>query len=303
MPSTRPLALIAAGAAVALLGGTQAAASTPAAVRAAMPAQSVSSTGDSVPALAAFREPAIVTLTHQGASNFIVAPINTAGAEGTSWANEIGLWSGTVFQAKESRAINAASVQADGAWSITVKPLKAAPVVPSAAYQGSGTAVVKFKSTLSSPKRITLTHDGESNFIVSPISSGGRGGASIVNEIGVFTGTVVLPKGTRYLAVNADGTWTTAIAKLSGAPVVPAAGYAGSGKSIVKLPKASKAGTRVTLTHDGESNFIVVPRKTSGKAGISLVNEIGTYSGTRVMRSGTKYLEIDADGTWTVKIG
>ena len=72
---------------------------------------------------------------------------------------------------------------------------------------------------------------------------------------------------------------------------------------MVKLPKAAKRGTRVTLTHDGESNFIVRPLKTSGKAGMSVVNEIGTYQGTRLLPSGTKYLEIDADGAWTVKVG
>jgi hypothetical protein len=303
MRTSRPVALLAGAAVVALLGAQQAVAVSPAVVPAAMSAQTVSGTGDATPALTPFREPAIVTLTHQGASNFMVAPVNSAGSEGMSWANEIGTWTGTVFQAKESRAIVSADVQADGAWTITVKPLKAAPVVPAKSYQGTGTEVVKFKNTLSSPKRITLTHTGESNYIVSPISSGGREGASIVNEIGAFTGTVVLPKGTRYLAVVADGTWTSAVASLARAPIVPAAGYTGTGKSVVKLPKAAKKGTQVTLTHDGESNFIVVPRKTSGKAGMSLVNEIGTYTGTRRLPAGTKYLEIDADGTWTVKIG
>ena len=269
----------------------------------AVKAQTVSGAGDAVPGLSAFREPAIVTLTHSGESNFIVAPVNSAGVEGMSWANEIGTWSGTVFQAKGSRPITAASVQADGAWSITVKPLKAAPTVPTTAAAGSGASVVKFKNTLSSPRRITLTHDGASNFIVSPITAGGREGASLVNEIGAFGGTVVLPKGTRYLAITADGTWTTRIAKLASAPTVPTAGYLGEGKAVVKLPKAAKRGTRVTLTHDGESNFIVRPLKTSGKAGMSVVNEIGTYQGTRLLPSGTKYLEIDADGAWTVKVG
>ena len=112
---------------------------------------------------------------------------------------------------------------------------------------------------------------------MSPITAGGREGASLVNEIGAFGGTVVLPKGTRYLAITADGTWTTRIAKLASAPTVPTAGYLGEGKAVVKLPKAAKRGTRVTLTHDGESNFIVRPLKTSGKAGMSVVNEIGTY--------------------------
>jgi len=94
-----------------------------------------------------------------------------------------------------------------------------------------------------------------------------------------------------------------AVGRRAGAPVVPAAGYTGTGMLVVKLPKAAKKGTQVTLTHDGDSKFIVRPLKTSGKAGMSLVNEIGTYTGTRRLPAGTKYLEIDADGTWTVKIG
>lgn len=269
----------------------------------AMTAQSVSGTGDAVPSLTSFREPAIVTLTHQGESNFIVRPINSAGAEGISWANEIGTWSGTVFQPKQSRAITAANVQADGAWSISVMPLKSAPIVPTKSYQGTGTAVVKFTYTQSSPKLITLTHQGASNFIVRPITSGGKQEASIVNEIGDFSGSVVLPKSTRYLEVIADGTWTSAISSLKTAPVVPTAGYQGTGKAVVKLSKASRKGAKVTLTHDGESNFIVRPLKASGKARFSIVNEIGDYSGTRVLPSGTKYLEVDADGSWSVKLG
>ncbi len=296
---TSTVATLAATVVAAALVAPAAGAAAPTAVK----AQTVSGVGDAVPGLSAFCEPAIVTLTHSGESNFIVAPVNSAGVEGMSWANEIGAWSGTVFQAKGSRPITAASVQADGTWSITVKPLKAAPTVKTPAGAGSGASVVKFKNTLSSPRRITLTHDGASNFIVSPITAGGRKGASLVNEIGAFSGTVVLPKGTRYLAITADGTWTTRIAKLSSAPTVPAAGYVGEGKAVVKLPKAAKRGTRVTLTHDGESNFIVRPLKTSGKAGMSVVNEIGTYQGTRLLPSGTKYLEIDADGTWTMKVG
>lgn len=173
--------------------------------------QTVSGAGSDVPALSPITAPVVVTLTYEGSDNFIVRPVNRDGDEGISWANEIGTWSGTIFQGKPSVPIVAASVEADGNWKIAIKPLAAAPVVSARRYSGSGYSVVKFRASSSGFKRIKFTHDGESNFIVRPISSSGSEGISLVNEIGPYAGTKVLPKGTRYLSVIADGAWSFSI--------------------------------------------------------------------------------------------
>lgn len=205
------------GFAAALVGGIllvalpQASASTQLAVMAASPAQEISGTGSDVPGLRPFREAVIVTMSHDGTSNFIVRPIDSAGEEGYSWANEIGVWTGTIFQEKGSKPIVAAGVDADGSWTIRVAPLASAPVVSMKAYAGAGDSVVQFRAASQGLKRIKLTHDGTSNFIVRPIDARGAEGYSLVNEIGPFTGTMLLPKGTRYLSVMADGNWSLKI--------------------------------------------------------------------------------------------
>jgi hypothetical protein len=192
--------------AVAWIGS--AASATPSIEIAALQSQVVSGSGADVPSLKPVKAAVIVTLRHSGDSNFIVHPIFSNGKEGYSWANEIGDWSGTVFQAKESKAIVAASVEADGNWTIRVAPLDRAPVVNSKGYRGSGTAVVQFSRPSTGFHRIKLTHDGESNFIVHPITPSGDEGYSLVNEIGSYSGTKVLPVNTQYVSVIADGNWS-----------------------------------------------------------------------------------------------
>lgn len=78
--------------------------------------------------------------------------------------------------------------------------------------------------------------------------------------------------------------------------------YEGVGDSIIVFPidtddvEPVTVFSRMTLTHDSESNFIVNGLLTS-----NLVNEIGSYSGTiRVPTDGLFGLEIIADGPWTV---
>ena len=61
----------------------------------------------------------------------------------------------------------------------------------------------------------------------------------------------------------------------------------------------------ITLTHKGSSNFIVKIFKENGDYE-SLINEIGNYSGQRIvtLKAGCKYyIEIRADGEWTIDFG
>jgi len=76
----------------------------------------------------------------------------------------------------------------------------------------------------------------------------------------------------------------------------------GIGDVVFRFPKQTKGLTRMTLTHDGESNFIVKPISTKGDDGFSLVNEIGAYEGTVRVPAGTKYIWVQADGNWNYKI-
>jgi hypothetical protein len=188
----------------------------PASLPAKAAPQTITGVGDDVPAIARVKDPIIITLSHQGESNFIVKPVGANGEEGFSWANEIGPWQGTTFQEMNDffsrygakNPIVALSVQADGPWNISIKPLGAAPRQALKSGKGTGESVVRFRSTPKGLTRITLQHDGESNFIVKPITASGKTGFSLVNEIGPYRGTKILPPGTQYLWVNADGNWS-----------------------------------------------------------------------------------------------
>ncbi|WP_084963093.1 hypothetical protein [Thermoactinospora rubra] len=57
-------------------------------------------------------------------------------------------------------------------------------------------------------RRLTLRHSGEGNFIVWALDNRGRYLRLLVNEIGDYRGRVILPAGTRYATVTADGAWS-----------------------------------------------------------------------------------------------
>lgn len=170
--------------------------------------QTIRGSGQDVPSLKSIRKPVIVKLRHTGSSNFAVWAINSRGAKTELWVNEIGRWSGTVFQERPSRRIVAADVTADGRWQIKVRPLKAARNVKPRKFSGSGASVIDFKRPSRGFKRIRLIHKGSSNFAVWSIDRKGRRTDLLANEIGRFRGRTVLPSGTRYLSIQADGRWT-----------------------------------------------------------------------------------------------
>jgi hypothetical protein len=83
-------------------------------------------------------------------------------------------------------------------------------------------------------------------------------------------------------------------------PVPSPVSLAGFGQFVSEpfLPPA--AASRVVLTHNGSSNFIVWAY---GDEQQLLVNTIGAYSGSRPLISeGSWFLEIDADGAWTASV-
>lgn len=173
--------------------------------------QTFSGTDDEVVTLSPFKDAVLITATYEGDSNFIVYPVDGSGKRGFSWFNEIDSWSGRVFQGSVVKPWAAFAVETTGDWTVTISPLSTAKVVNPKNYSGSGADVIKFSKASKGLKKLTVTHDGESNFFVRPISSKGRQGFSLVNEIGEYNGTTLLPNDTLYLAIIGDGNWTISI--------------------------------------------------------------------------------------------
>jgi len=169
---------------------------------------------------------------------------------------------------------------------------------------------------------ITMTHDGRSNFAIWLYDVGtGERVDLLVNEIGPFSGSAVIgvtgeifgaSPGRHLLDITADGNWKVTIEqpRPTTAPTAPQA-FTGTGCSVSPPFMLETGIARFEMTHDGRSNFAIWVYDKDGYRIDLLVNEIGAYSGSKVVgvtgkifdaSPGIHYLAITADGSWTVSI-
>ena len=146
----------------------------------------------------------IVTATHDGDRNFIVNVLDASNSPtGDLLVNTIGAYSGTaVYGFSAFGDGTTLEVNADGNWTITISPVSAAPAL---AASGTGDAVYLFDGPAG---KLTATHSGSRNFIVTEDTGEAFSMGLLVNTIGAYTGTVPLSSGPSVISVKADGTWT-----------------------------------------------------------------------------------------------
>lgn len=156
---------------------------------------------------------------------------------------------------------------------------------------------------------ITMTHQGEANFVVEE-----RGGAVddfdslMVNEIGSYSGLVArnLQGGEFYLDVSADGPWEIVVDQPRTNEGSNERSFSGETDSVSPFVELQADTITVDMEHSGQGNFVVRFLDEEGvEAGWdSLVaNEIGTYSGSTTVEvpdDGTYILDIQADGPWSI---
>jgi hypothetical protein len=90
-------------------------------------------------------------------------------------------------------------------------------------------------------------------------------------------------------------------------PVEPATiSLSGEGQQASQMFTLTEGLSIFTMKHSGSSNFIVHLLDSKGnRVGVSLVNEIGTFDGSKAMgieNSGIYCLDIGADGDWKIDI-
>jgi hypothetical protein len=169
----------------------------------------LSGTGNAVPRFDIPEDAAaIAAITHSGASNFAVWAVDASGNQTDLLVNTIGSYSGTLlFDEQGGSHTDAFEVEADGSWTITINPVtEAFRWNGSETLSGSGDDVVILDPASSGLKSTTLTHSGEGNFAVWIYSPSGTDLA--VNEIGQFSGEVLIADGAFLIEVTADGPWT-----------------------------------------------------------------------------------------------
>lgn len=169
--------------------------------------QSFSGTGSEVVMLDPLGEDVFyATVTHDGSSNIALWSVDENGQDIDLLVNEIGGYEGKVaLNFGEDPA--ALRIEADGAWTIDLVHLAEAPRWDGeGVYEDRGDSVLIVDGVADGLTPVTLTHDGESNFAIW--AWGESYPDLIVNDIGAYEATTLLPDGTLVLQVDADGTWT-----------------------------------------------------------------------------------------------
>ncbi|GIF66629.1 hypothetical protein Ais01nite_46640 [Asanoa ishikariensis] len=148
----------------------------------------------------------VAVISHTGGSNFIVTSIDSAGDQVDLLVNEIGRYSGTrPIGLREGEGIAALKVEAGGTWKIVLRDLSKAPQFKGK-VSGKGSAVYLIPpGTLDALASAKITHNGRGNFIVTAY---GERSDLLINEIGKYSGEVLLDSETLVLEIQADGGWT-----------------------------------------------------------------------------------------------
>ena len=178
------------------------------------------------------------------------------------------------------------------------------PIFQGATFSGTGDDIIDLKGVPETPLLLTITHSGQMNFIVQAYDDDNNLIDLIVNSIGSYEGKRPLNFGYRSasrLSIKADGHWTIQIDDISKASAIVVPGkLSGHGDDVILL-QGEKPDT-ITLTHNGEMNFIVTAFSSKARLLNLIVNEIGPYQGKNLLPANTKILVVQADGDWTIDI-
>lgn len=156
-----------------------------------------------------------------------------------------------------------------------------------------------------------LTHQGQANFIVDLLDESGASVApmGLVNVIGPFEGSYAqrVTAGQHILEVMADGQWSATIEQPRPTSAPETRSFQGTGKTATEFFQLSSGLHTVTLTHQGDANFIVdiLNRDGASVEPMGLVNEIGPFEGSSAVTApeeGVYLFQVEANGPWTINI-
>jgi len=166
--------------------------------------------GDDIVSVGKPDVPAIARIsTTQSGGNFVVTRYDSSGNRIDLLVNEIGSYSGTrPIDFFDDEHTSRFEVKADGSWKIEILPLTSARSlsVPGE-ISGSGDDIIILRG--STPDVATVSHRGDSNFVVTAYGTLGRD--LLVNEIGSYNGKVIVSGDTIILEIVADGNWSVDI--------------------------------------------------------------------------------------------
>ncbi len=149
----------------------------------------------------------LVTAVHEGEGNFAVSVLDAANQPtGELLVNTIGAYQGTTAFGVQGLGDGVAlQVQASGKWTLTLAPISTAPVL---APSGQGDAVFLYGAAAAT---LSVTNEGEGNFVVQQYTGNPLDFGLLVNEIGPYQGKVPLTAGPSVVSVQSTGAWTMSV--------------------------------------------------------------------------------------------
>ncbi len=184
----------------------------------------------------------------------------------------------------------------------------ASKVIDDISLSGYGQKATDSFSLDSGLSVITLNHTGSSNFIVKLYDSNGDYVSSLANEIGQYNGEIAIgikTSGSYRLSVIADGSWGVKIKQprnISGSSIPTT--ISGYGNKVNYISTLDGGLMKFDATHSGTSNFIVKVLDNNGQLVKTMINEIGSYSGSTLYKlsGGVYVVPVIADGSWSINI-
>jgi hypothetical protein len=166
-------------------------------------------TGDSVVKIALPDGPGsagFATINYTGGENFTVWSLDSSLKQQDLMVNTIGHYSGTVlFNLAQGTDAQQLQVTASGPWTITLESIRSLPEFTGSTASGTGDAVLIYRGKAGAA---TIHSSGGENFVVWEY---GDQSNLLVNEIGAYSGTVVMGGGPALVEVESDGPWNIAV--------------------------------------------------------------------------------------------
>lgn len=166
--------------------------------------------------------------------------------------------------------------------------------------KGDGPGTADLKIPAGKPAILTLTHDGEENFVVTTLDKDDEQIDQLVSAVGEYKGTVFVGTGEedapvvpKSLNVEADGKWTAKVASATTAPAFSTS-KSGTGDFVLRYKGGA---TSVNVTHDGEDMFAITIFTSKGVYVDLVVSEEGAVD-TSFELPADCYIAITGDGNW-----
>lgn len=170
----------------------------------------ITGSGDDLVSINKSDTAAVIDIKYTGDGNFAVQTYDKNNEQIELLVNTIGSYSGRLLMdIRDTDHTERIQVESEGKWDMTITPLESANIkiigLPGI-YSSSGDNIFMFSPGNVDYARIDAPQS-KGNFAVY-VWSEGQGRDLIVNEIGAFTGKIILPRDAFLIEVFAEGPWS-----------------------------------------------------------------------------------------------